>query len=93
MNSIDFSTSVVHGYSGEDIILTLPADLTTHGIDYLSLYCISFTMDFGSINIPLNLNVPPHLDRKDALRVSPHHNIFRCHDLVENGMFPNVLEY
>ncbi|XP_023337627.1 protein Skeletor, isoforms B/C [Eurytemora carolleeae] len=48
-------------YSEKTLVIVLPGDLTVFDIDWLSVWCISFFVDFGSIRIPKNLNVPPSL--------------------------------
>lgn len=30
-------------------------------VDWLSVWCVAFYVDFGSVRIPRNLNVPPSL--------------------------------
>ena len=32
-----------------------------HISDWLSVWCVAFYVDFGSVRIPRNLNVPPSL--------------------------------
>ncbi len=58
-----FRTGVVQSYSGKDIHLTLPSSITMNDIEYLSLYCFRFTMDFGNVTIPKDINppLPPYL--------------------------------
>jgi len=49
---------VLQGYNREDIILTLPSDLSFNDIDYLSVWCKRYNTDFGHVLIPKNLNLP-----------------------------------
>jgi len=48
-------------YSEKTLVIVLPGDLTVFDIDWLSVWCIAFFVDFGSIRIPRSLNVPPSL--------------------------------
>lgn len=55
------STNKARQYTGETVDLTLPKWLTVKDIDWLSMYCIQFSEDFGNIMNPdrQNLMVPP----------------------------------
>ncbi|XP_050310336.1 protein Skeletor, isoforms B/C isoform X1 [Anthonomus grandis grandis] len=55
-------------YDGKTVVLTLPGDLTVFDIGHFGIWCEQFTVDFGHIQIPPNLNVPPSLK---MLGVSP----------------------
>lgn len=55
-------------YDRKAIVLTLPGDLTIHQIGHFGVWCEAFTVDFGHVQIPQNLNVPPSLK---MLGVSP----------------------
>ncbi|XP_076651402.1 DM13 and DOMON_DOH domain-containing protein skeletor isoform X1 [Halictus rubicundus] len=55
-------------YDRKTIVLTLPGDLTVHRIGHFGVWCEAFTVDFGHVQIPQNLNVPPSLK---MLGVSP----------------------
>lgn len=55
-------------YDRKTIVLTLPGDLTVHQIGHFGVWCEAFTVDFGHIQIPQGLNVPPSLK---MLGVSP----------------------
>lgn len=48
-------------YEGEDIELQLPNDLTVYDIDWLSIYCVKYSHNFGHVMIPKDLEVPPSL--------------------------------
>ncbi|KAK2575378.1 hypothetical protein KPH14_001043 [Odynerus spinipes] len=60
-------------YDRKTIVLTLPGDLTVHQIGHFGVWCEIFTVDFGHIQIPQGLNVPPSLK---MLGVSPQ-NVHR----------------
>lgn len=48
-------------YYSKDVLLTLPGNKTVYDIDWLSIWCSEFKIDFGSVIIPKNLNnLPPH---------------------------------
>ncbi|XP_060528014.1 protein Skeletor, isoforms B/C isoform X2 [Cylas formicarius] len=55
-------------YNGKTVVLTLPGDLTVFDIGHFGIWCEQFTVDFGHIQIPQTLNVPPSLK---MLGVSP----------------------
>lgn len=48
-------------YDTKTLVLTLPGDLTVFDIEWLSVWCRAYGIDFGHIRIPKNLNVPPSL--------------------------------
>ncbi|XP_053975780.1 protein Skeletor, isoforms B/C isoform X3 [Hylaeus volcanicus] len=60
-------------YNRKTIVLTLPGDLTIHQIGHFGVWCEAFTVDFGHVQIPTSLNVPPSLK---MLGVSPQ-NVHR----------------
>jgi hypothetical protein len=55
-------------YDRKTVVLTLPGDLTVFDIGHFGIWCEAFTVDFGHVQIPPNLNVPPSLK---MLGVSP----------------------
>lgn len=55
-------------YEKKTIVLTLPGDITVFDIGYFGIWCEAFTVDFGHIEFPKDLNVPPSLK---MLGVSP----------------------
>ncbi|CAG9759702.1 unnamed protein product [Ceutorhynchus assimilis] len=55
-------------YDGKTVVLTLPGDLTVFDIGHFGIWCEEFTVDFGHIQIPQTLNIPPSLK---MLGVSP----------------------
>lgn len=69
------SLEPLRGYQGEDIEIVLPRNLTVYDIDWLGIWCVRFTQNFGHVYIPKDLDVPPALgqtkitvNRKDLLR-------------------------
>uniref|UniRef100_A0A8D8LP46 Protein Skeletor, isoforms D/E n=1 Tax=Cacopsylla melanoneura TaxID=428564 RepID=A0A8D8LP46_9HEMI len=59
-------------YNRKTIVLTLPGELTVFEIGHFGVWCEAFTVDFGHIQIPANLNMPPSLK---MLGVSPQTNL------------------
>ncbi|XP_050585241.1 protein Skeletor, isoforms B/C isoform X1 [Bombus affinis] len=55
------SLAPLSGYQGADIEIVLPANLTVHDIDWLSVWCVQFKHNFGHVMIPKDLDVPPAL--------------------------------
>ena len=55
-------------YDHKTIVLTLPGDLTIFDIRHFGVWCEAFTVDFGHVQIPQGLNVPPSLK---MLGISP----------------------
>ncbi|XP_077296640.1 protein Skeletor, isoforms B/C [Arctopsyche grandis] len=55
------SLEPLRGYQGEDIELQLPGNLTAHDIDWLGVWCVQYRHNFGHVNIPKDLDVPPAL--------------------------------
>ena len=58
-------------YDKKTIVLTLPSDITIFDIGNFAVWCEAFTVDFGHVEIPKDLNVPPSLK---MLGVSPQVN-------------------
>jgi len=58
-------TQPLKRYDAKTLVITLPGDLTVFDVDYLSVWCDAFSVDFGHVKVPsLNpdaLNVPPSL--------------------------------
>jgi len=67
-------------YDEKTLVIVLPGDLTVFDIDWLSVWCIAFFVDFGSIRIPRNLNVPPSLR---MLKIEPQSKL-NCEVLDDN---------
>ncbi|XP_066140537.1 protein Skeletor, isoforms B/C isoform X2 [Euwallacea fornicatus] len=55
-------------YDAKTVVLTLPGDLTVFDIGHFGIWCEQFTVDFGHIQIPQVLNIPPSLK---MLGISP----------------------
>lgn len=55
------SLETLGSYSGEDIILELPGNLTIFDIDWLAIYDVNEKENYGSVIIPSHLSVPPAL--------------------------------
>ncbi|XP_060528013.1 protein Skeletor, isoforms B/C isoform X1 [Cylas formicarius] len=70
-------------YNGKTVVLTLPGDLTVFDIGHFGIWCEQFTVDFGHIQIPQTLNVPPSLK---MLGVSPQSKL-NCEVLNEDLAF------
>lgn len=60
--------SPLRRYDRKTIVLTLPSDLNVFQLGHFGVWCEAFTVDFGHIEIPKSLNVPPSLS---SLGVSP----------------------
>jgi hypothetical protein len=57
------SLKKIHGYTGQDITIRLPDNITIFDIDWFGLYCITYRQNFGHVSVPKNrLNVPADLD-------------------------------
>lgn len=54
-------TEPLRRYDTKTLVLTLPGDLTVFDVEWLSVWCKAYGIDFGHIRIPKNLNVPPSL--------------------------------
>ncbi|KAF6209734.1 hypothetical protein GE061_015483 [Apolygus lucorum] len=61
-------TDPLRRYDRKTIVLTLPGELTVFDIGHFGVWCEAFTVDFGHVQIPPALNVPPSLK---MLGVSP----------------------
>lgn len=69
---------IKQGFQGKDITLTLPNDLTVFNIDWLSMYCIKFSENFGHVTFPKDLDVPPVLSlMKRAVKGSSKMSLLR----------------
>ncbi|KAJ0170675.1 hypothetical protein K1T71_013447 [Dendrolimus kikuchii] len=51
----------LRGYQGEDIEIQLPGKLTAYDVDWLAVWCVEYTHNFGHVYIPKDLDVPPAL--------------------------------
>ncbi|XP_023290274.1 protein Skeletor, isoforms B/C [Orussus abietinus] len=70
-------------YDRKTIVLTLPGDLTVHQLGHFGVWCEAFAVDFGHVEIPQGLNVPPSLK---MLGVSPQSKL-NCEVLEDNLAF------
>nr|XP_022902500.1 protein Skeletor, isoforms B/C [Onthophagus taurus] len=70
-------------YDRKTVVLTLPGDLTIFDIGHFGIWCEAFTVDFGHIQIPQNLNIPPSLK---MLGVSPQSKL-NCEVLQDKLAF------
>lgn len=55
------SNDPLRRYDEKTLVIVLPGDLTVFDIDWLSVWCEAFYVDFGTVRIPRDLNVPPSL--------------------------------
>ncbi|XP_012528510.1 protein Skeletor, isoforms B/C isoform X2 [Monomorium pharaonis] len=70
-------------YDRKTIVLTLPSDLTVHQLGHFGVWCEAFAVDFGHVQIPHNMNVPPSLK---MLGVSPQSKL-NCEVLEDSLAF------
>ncbi|XP_058807358.1 protein Skeletor, isoforms B/C [Phymastichus coffea] len=68
-------------YDRKTIVLTLPGELTIHQLGHFGVWCEAFAVDFGHIQIPQSLNVPPSLK---MLGVSPQSKL-NC-EVLDDGL-------
>lgn len=48
-------------YADRDVLLTLPSAISATELKWLSMFCISYSHNFGEVTFPDDLNVPPHI--------------------------------
>lgn len=68
----------LRSYEGEDLELQLPGNLTVYDIDWLAVWCIKFSHNFGHVMIPKDLDVPPSLGQTKisvSRRVPQHYMV------------------
>ncbi|XP_050456916.1 protein Skeletor, isoforms B/C isoform X2 [Cataglyphis hispanica] len=70
-------------YDRKTIVLTLPGDLTVHQFGHFGVWCEAFAVDFGHVQIPQGLNIPPSLK---MLGVSPQSKL-NCEVLDDSLAF------
>ncbi|EDW84281.2 uncharacterized protein Dwil_GK13233 [Drosophila willistoni] len=70
-------------YDRKTIVLTLPEDLTIFDIGHFGVWCEAFTVDFGHVSLPADLNVPPSLK---MLGISPQSKL-NCEVLYDDLAF------
>ncbi|BES96550.1 Electron transfer DM13 [Nesidiocoris tenuis] len=85
------SLEPLRGYLGEDIEIQLPGNLTVYDIDWLAVWCVQYQHNFGHVNIPKDLDVPPALGQTKITTSSPipepGGEIFsNCRDLLDERM-------
>ena len=84
------SSASLSAYTGQNVYITLPQDLTTDDIDYFGVWCIKFNQNFGHTTILKNVSIAePNgnplytFDNKEIFRVQ------KCcplnHVLLESG--------
>lgn len=61
INLLIYSLEPLRGYQGEDIEIQLPKNLTVYDIEWLAVWCVQYQHNFGHVNIPRDLDVPPAL--------------------------------
>lgn len=86
------SLEPLKGYQGEDIEIQLPRSLTMHSIDWLAVWCVQYTHNFGHVNIPDDLDVPPALGQT-KLTVSSGRHPFRHHSDPYAGGAPWFFDF
>ncbi|CAH1976470.1 unnamed protein product [Acanthoscelides obtectus] len=62
------SLDPLRSYQGEDIEIQLPGSLTVYDIDWMSVWCVQYRLNFGHVMIPKDLDVPPALGQT---KISP----------------------
>nr|CAH7763715.1 unnamed protein product [Callosobruchus chinensis] len=70
-------------YDRKTVVLTLPGDLTIFDIGHFGIWCEQFTVDFGHVQIPQGLNIPPSLK---MLGISPQSKL-NCEVLYDDLAF------
>nr|XP_024216271.1 protein Skeletor, isoforms B/C [Halyomorpha halys] len=79
------SLDVLRGYQGEDIEIQLPGNLTVYDIDWLAVWCVQYRHNFGHVNIPKDLDVPPALGQTKITTSSESPVVeTNCRDLLED---------
>lgn len=58
---------------GEDIFLTLPDDYDIEHIDWISIYCYKFRVDFGHVTVSnISQRIPPYVPPPKKVRAFLH---------------------
>ena len=47
-----YSTAPLGSYRNRTLVLTLPDEITVHTIDWFSVWCVPFRINFGELQIP-----------------------------------------
>ena len=50
------STDVLRSYNGKDLVLTLPSGKTLKGVQWISVWCRAFDVNFGEVTFPDRYN-------------------------------------
>ncbi|KAF6210117.1 hypothetical protein GE061_015873 [Apolygus lucorum] len=81
------------GYLGEDIEIQLPGNLTVYDIDWLAVWCIQYQHNFGHVNMPKDLDVPPALGQTKITTSSTSpdpdaetETVLNCRELLDERM-------
>ncbi|VVC33457.1 Hypothetical protein CINCED_3A009785 [Cinara cedri] len=89
------SLEPLKGYQGEDIEIQLPKSLTVHSIDWLAVWCVQHTHNFGHVIIPDDLDVPPALGQTKITTSSTtqdpegHWEMNNCRELMPGRLHVN----
>ncbi|VDO96523.1 unnamed protein product [Soboliphyme baturini] len=78
-DTADSITSLSEAYTGDkDVVIELPADHDIYNIDWISLYCYRFAVNFAHVTVHnLSSHIPPYIPPKtdtnafDAKQVEP----------------------
>ncbi|XP_013385793.1 protein Skeletor, isoforms B/C [Lingula anatina] len=72
-------------YTGQNLTLRLPKDLTFHTVEWLGVWCVLFGVNFGYVSIPLELNVPPFTPKVTAAATPQTASLVKnCEPLASN---------
>lgn len=71
------SLDPLRAYEGEDLELQLPGNLQVYDIDWLAVWCVKFSHNFGHVMIPRDLDVPPALGQTKISVSKRHKNSYR----------------
>ncbi|KAF5279957.1 hypothetical protein FQA39_LY18178 [Lamprigera yunnana] len=53
------SSNPLTAYTGQNVYITLPYNVTSDDIDYFAVWCIQFRRNFGHVVLPKNVTSPP----------------------------------
>ena len=61
------STDVLRSYDGsKDLVLTLPSGKTLKGVEWISVWCRAFDVNFGEVNFPVGYDIQHKLSIKNT---------------------------
>lgn len=63
------SDKTISAYTGQNLYITLPGELTIDQIDYFGVWCIQHKHNFGHVVIPKNLEIPDAANRDPEMTV------------------------